>query len=94
MTDPMFTLAQCQAEYLAGVAAGKREMSRGLIPNTVEIQITVLGSEDNIETIKRVVSFEQVKQSNGKVLRLETERTVAEIATQGILKELIESTTL
>lgn len=89
--EPTFTLAECQAEYLCGVREGKRQMGLGLLPKTVQITFRVLDDNDNIEAVTRVVSFEDIQQSSGKALHLQTERTLAEIATQGIIKKLIES---
>ena len=89
--EPTFTLRECQAEYLCGVAEGKRLMVGSLQPKTVEICIRVRDEKDNIEAINRVVTFEEIKESGGKVLRYECERTLAEIATQGIIKSLIEN---
>lgn len=88
---PTFTLAECQAEYLCGVAFGKKIMGQGMIPKTVQITIRVLDGEGNIEAITKTVSFEAIRESAGVSLRYETERALAEIATQGIIKKLIES---
>lgn len=60
-------------------------------PKTVSIEFTVYDEEERVEAIRRIVSFEEIRQSSGKVLRLETEETLAKIATQGILKKLIET---
>jgi hypothetical protein len=79
--------------YLEGRIRGekdaKKEFAGTFAPETVEITIRVRGKEEEVETVRRVVSFETIRQSRGKVLRLETEETLAKIATQGILQKLI-----
>ncbi len=89
--EPMFTLADVQAEYLCGLSTGKKSMVMGLLPETVEIMIVVKGrSMDDIETIKKVSSFEDIQRSSGLVLRKLSEHAIAEIASQGLLKKVLE----
>lgn len=93
--EPTFTLAECQAEYLTGLFNGKNIVARSLIPETVEILITVKGKTDlignaEIQAVKKVVTFDEIKQSSGKALLYQSERAVIEIGSQRIIEELLK----
>jgi hypothetical protein len=61
-----------------------------LIPETVEITIRVRGEGDRYEAIRRVLTFDLIKQSGGMVFRREMENLVAEVATKTAVRDLIE----
>ena len=82
--EPMFTLKECQAEYLTGVRHGKEMITRGLRDKTVEIMMTVIDGEE-IESVKKVIHF-----SNIVSIRSEADDAVVRLIYQGkILKKYL-----
>lgn len=76
--------------YVEGQLAQKRKDASLLLPETVEITIRVRGNDDQYEAIRRVLTFELLKQSGGLVFRREMELLTAKVATETAVRDLIE----
>lgn len=78
--------------FQEGVENERKEWVKTLLPQSAEITIRVRGEKDDVNTIRKVLSFEEIKSSELKVLRYAADEAVIEIATKGkILKSLIEN---
>lgn len=76
--------------HVEGRIAQRKKDASLLLPETVEIIVKVRGEDDQYETIRRVLTFELLRQSNGLVLRREMEHLTAKVATETMVRDLVE----
>ena len=91
---PNITIPSKLEEEIAQIAyeIGKEDEKKKhfSIPNSMVITMVVKNDKDEIETIREVLSFEEIK-SGRKIIEYKLLNAFAKIATQGILKKLITS---
>ncbi len=78
--------------YLFGRQDALREHRALLIPETMELTIRVRDKNDELETIRQVLTFDQIKQGRTSIVRLLIEEIFLKLAAAKIIRNLIEST--
>lgn len=71
--------------FQEGIENERNRWVDALLPQSVEITIRVRGQEKELEMVRRIITFEEIKSSHLKALRYGAEDMVIEIATKGKL---------
>lgn len=79
--------------YLKGRRDEHKEWTNYLLPETLEVTMRIRGENDEVENIRQILSFSEIKQGRTNIISYFLEKMFQELAINGkILKDLLTTT--
>lgn len=81
--------AEQEKQFAIGREIEKLTWLDSVLPETVTLTIRARGKDNEVETIKRILTFDEIKQGHKKIIQLLIEDTFLKIAAAKIISKLI-----